>query len=160
MLTLDDKALKFFLKEMQPKYIKRVGYSALTAAGKKVVNVAKRGYKSTTKGYSKSNDQNVLKSFVVRKSKREVAVWVGSSYYKTRWLEKGTKERYTKGYKRKSTMGKKQLSKTKLYRGSITGSGFFEKAYNSVQGELKEVITQRLQQNINKVIDKANSGGK
>lgn len=160
MLELDDKALQYFLKEMQPQYIKRVGYNALTAAGKKVVSVAKRGYKLTTKGYSKSSNQNVLKSFKVKRSKKEVAVWVGSEYYKTRWLEKGTKERYTKGYRRKSTMGLfRRMKKTKLYRGKIEGSNFFSNALNSVQSELPDIIKDRLKISINKIIEKANKEG-
>lgn len=70
----------------------------------------------------------------------------GSGTYRARFLEKGTKERYAKTYK-KATLEKPR------YLGSIQGKWFFKNA----QGEVFPHIHQIFMDNIERAINKINN---
>ncbi len=135
VLTRND--VETFLKIMDKKYVKRVGYSALRYAAYPIIKRTKSAYKLYSKGYGKTNA--LYKSFKVKKSKKEISVYVGSTYYKARWLEGGTKERYTK---------------KNYYRGRIKASNFLEKAAIASKSEVVERINKKLAENIQKLIKK------
>lgn len=143
VVVIEKNDVEALLKVMDKKYIKRVGYRALRYAATPLIRAAKSMYKMTVKGYSKTGNSAVLNSFKVRKSKKEVALYVGSDYYKVRWLEQGTKERYTR--------------RKKAYRGKIYGSKFFERAYEQTEGKIKERLDEKLRENVQKLIKKVSS---
>ncbi len=152
---LDDKALNYFFKEMHPKYLKRAMYGALSAVGKEVIKGAKLNIKTTTKGFSNNNLNKLLKGFKIKKSRKEIAVYVGNEYYKARWLEKGTKERYSKTARKKGNNVKRFFKiKEKIYRGKIEPQQFLENAVKKVN--TKEIITTKLKESIEKIIKNAN----
>lgn len=135
-ITKDD--LNAFLKTCDKKYVKKIGYPALTKAARIAISEIKKEYKLSAKGFSSSNNKNIPKSLKVRKSKKEVSVWVGTDYYVARFINTGTKERYTK--------------KKNFYRGSIAGSDFFGKGFRTAQSRMVEVIDQEIIKNIDKTV--------
>ena len=87
-----------------------------------------------------SDKDSFNKSFKVKFKKDGMGVVLGSDYYKSLWLEKGTKDRYTR--------------KKSSYRGSIEPTKFFENAVNQEKGNVEKELGKSVIDSLNKTVQK------
>lgn len=149
VIDINDRALEEFLREVNPKYRRRIYLSTLSMAGRKVIRRAKQYYKQRAKGYSKT--MKYLSGYAVKPSRDDLCVYIGNTYYKARFLEKGTKDRRTKRGKRIG-MG--------AYRGKIEPINTLSDALNDSIGEVNNTIRNGLRVSLERIIKKANSNAK
>jgi hypothetical protein len=102
-------------KADQRKTIKQ----SLATASKPMRDEAKRAYQSATI----SKQKGYASYFKTKVGKRNPVAVTGIAYYKARWINWGTDERFTNG------VGKKQ--KVRAYRGKVKATYFFANTYES-----------------------------
>jgi hypothetical protein len=134
------KDLEKILDEFIPNVRNKIIKDALRKSAKTILDLAKNNFKSFKKNKSRTNYKEFNKSFKVKFKKDGMGVVLGSDYYKSLWLEKGTVQRYTR--------------KKNSYRGIIEGTKFFESAINSKQNEVQNNITQSVIESLNRVVKK------
>ena len=79
----------------------------------------------------------------------------GSRAYMLKWVESGTKERFTKESSTRSFWtNKKRVTKKAAYRGSINASHFFSNAVKSKQKEAEDSLEKNINDSIMKVANK------
>lgn len=136
------KDLENLLDELIPSVRNSIIKNALRKSARQILNQAKRNFKSVKKGTSRNNYKDFNKSFKVKFKKDGMGVVLGSDYYKSLWLEKGTKDRYTR--------------KKGAYRGSIEPTKFFENAVNQEKGNVEKELGKSVIDSLNKTVQKFN----
>lgn len=121
----------------------RVLNAALRKSGKIFIDTAKVNFQSTKKGFSKTNYSMFSKSFKSKPLKSDVGMLFGMEHregYKYRFLNFGTKARYTKSSKR--------------YTGVIKASNFFTNAVTSKRDEAQNMLSDEIIKSLERVVKK------
>lgn len=126
-----DSLLKVFenLKKAEKRKVIR---QSLATASKPLRDDAKRAWQSATI----SKQKGYAAYFKTKVGKRNPIAATGIAYYKARWINWGTDERYTDG------TGKKQ--KVRAYRGKVKATNFFATNYESHADSTLERATSLL----------------
>ena len=139
--------------ELDYKYQRRVGLSAMRSSAQLILKAAKQNFKSSTKGFSSNSYKDIMSSFKIKGLKKEVGQIVGIEGYskkkgnygvfKAVWLERGTKDRKytTKNGVERST-------------GAIEGSHFFERAVEANKSQALESVSRNLIKSMEKLVKK------
>lgn len=130
--------------EMENSMQVKVLNKAFKQASESILNVAKSNFNSIKKGESSTGYTTLSKGFKTRSTKNELGMVFGlqeSGLFKYRWINYGTKERFTKGKNPRST-------------GVIQPTLFFTRAVDSTidkaQSNISDGIIKVLQDIIKK----------
>ena len=133
---------KLFL-ELTDNIQMKVLNDAFKKSGKVIIDTAKSNFKSTKKGFSKTNYSMFNKSFKSKALKKDVGMIFGMQHregFKYRFLNFGTKERFTKSKKR--------------FTGVIKASNFFTDAVTSKSGDAQSMLSNEIVLSLDRVVKK------
>lgn len=113
-----DELLKVF-ENLQRAEQRKMVRMTLAEASKPLRQAAKREYKAATV----TNVKGYASYFKTKVGKRKAVAVTGINYFKARWLNYGTKDRWT--------FGKGPVQFKKGFRGRVKPTQFFNKAYDA-----------------------------
>lgn len=120
---------------------KKVVVNAAKRAGKIILDQAKQNLDGAVK-VKGQRYREIRRGFRIEPLRTNMGAAVGVKHYIAKWLEEGTKERYTrKGIK-------------KAYRGKMVGTKFFENAVNAKKNEAVESFQGLLVDEMEKLVEK------
>lgn len=147
---INDKQLLQLFSELSETHKKSIVNNGIKKAAKPIIDAAKNNFSARKKNKSKTNYSDVNSSFKIEpiKNKETVGVKVGVKYvdkngrknwYKYRWIEWGTDERFTR---------------MKDSRGKIQPTHFFYDAVTAHKDEAQKQISDSVTEQIEKTIKK------
>ena len=156
---INDKQLLELFKELNINEQNKIINMGLRKAAKPIIDQAKQNYLSRRKNKSTTGYSDFNSSFKVepRKNKDVIGVKVGVKYvdktgrknwYKYRWIEWGTKDRYTK-LRKNGLFGSQKINGAGKFKGKIDATHFF---YDAVEAR-KENAMNTVQEHVTKSIE-------
>lgn len=130
--------------DLQDKVQMRVLNTAFKKSGKIILDTAKINFKSIKKGLSKTNYKALTSAFKSRPLREDVGMIFGMQHregYKYRFLNFGTKKRYTR-------------DNNPRYTGIIKPSNFFTNAVNDKGETAQNILSDEIIKSLENVIKK------
>lgn len=142
---INDKELLQLFNELNNVTQNRIIQSGLKEAAKPILQQAKQNFEIRKKNKSKTNYANINSFFKIESNRLKDGVKIGvKNYYKARWIEWGTAERFY--------ITKK--NKVKHNTGKITATHFFYDAVNTRKDEAQRNINNYIIKALNQTISK------
>ena len=142
--VLNSRELLEMFDSLVPSLQESIVKRGLTDAGRIILSQAKVNFSGVKKNKSKTNYDEINRGFRISPLRNGImGVRIGNSYYKSLFIEKGTKDRL---YKNKN--GKTHFT------GSIKATRFFEDAVNSKKDEAQSKVSESIINQLDKVVKK------
>lgn len=144
---LNSTELQKLFFELQDSVQIKVLDGAFRKAGKIIIDTAKTNFNATKKGLSKTNYSIFSKSFKAKALKKDIGMIFGMQHregYKYRFLNYGTKDRFTR-------------SKQPRFTGVIKPSLFFNKAVQSQGDNALNNLSNEIVLSLERVVKKYES---
>lgn len=142
---INDKELLKLFNELQTVYQNRVIQQGLRKAAQPILQQAKQNFNTRKKNKSKTGYKDLSKYFKIEGNRDKTGVKIGvKNYYKARWIEWGTVDRY---YKTKR-------NKTEHFTGKIVATHFFYDAVETKKNEAQQQVSKCIIDALNKLVAK------
>ena len=152
LTIINDVELYKLFTELTPKVQNKIINTGLKNAARLIVNQAKKNFKATKKGKSKTGYSALNSSFKVKEMKSRAGVIAGMSHregYKYRFLNYGVPtDGGNRSYKMKS--GKEHNT------GKIEATNFFTDAVNSKKETAQKDVQEAITKSMNKTVERYN----
>jgi hypothetical protein len=152
---INSKELLEMFDSLVPSLQQNIVKRGLTDAGRIILNQAKSNFNSVKKGKSRTGYKEITQGFKVAYLKNGViGVRIGNSYYKSLWIEAGTKERfYKKGVKKSQLKNLKSMDGTHR-TGVMVRTNFFRDAVDARKDEAQSKVSESIINQLDKVVKK------
>lgn len=141
LVNADD--LKKLFADLKDGVQMKVLNAAFKKSGKIILDAAKTNFQTTKKGFSKTNYADFRKSFKSKALKKDIGMIFGMQHregYKYRFINFGTKERYTRT--------------TKRFTGIIKPSSFFTSAVESKTEQAQAMLAGNIVESLERLVNK------
>ncbi len=155
---INDRQMLDLFNELQTKVQNKIVMGGMRKAAGIINQQAKQNLNAVKKGKSKNNYKDFNRAFRIEPVKNPAngfGVKVGVKYYKARWLEWGTADRYYKtGTKRALRKDPKADTSKMHYVGRIQPTHFFYNAVKARKAEAQNLISASVMQSMNNIVAK------
>lgn len=142
LINSSDLQKLFF--ELQDKVQMKVLNDAFKKSGKIILDTAKSNFNATKKGLSKTNYSALSRAFKSKALRKDIGMVFGMQHkegYKYRFLNYGTKKRFTR-------------TKKPRYTGIIKPSNFFTDAVTSQAQNAQNMLSKEIQLSLERLVKK------